>query len=242
VKISVVIPAYNEEERIGATILRIKDYLEKKGYEYEIIIVDDGSNDKTAEVVSRFLPCPQAGLPQIQLLQNKENKGKGFSVKRGVLNSKGDYILFSDADLSTPIEELDKLLEYLKSGFDIAIGSRGLKESDVRIHQAWYRERMGKIFNLLVRIFVLRGIKDTQCGFKCFSRGTAYKLFPKQLLEGFGFDVEILYLARKEGYSIKEVPVKWYNSPQTRVNALRDSVRMFTELVKIRINDWKGKY
>jgi dolichyl-phosphate beta-glucosyltransferase len=101
---------------------------------------------------------------------------------------------------------------------------------------------MGKIFNLLVRIFVLRGIKDTQCGFKCFSRGAAYKLFPKQLLEGFGFDVEILYLARKEGYSIKEVPVKWYNSPQTRVNALRDSVRMFTELVKIRINDWKGKY
>jgi dolichyl-phosphate beta-glucosyltransferase len=242
VKISVVIPAYNEEERIGATVLRIKDYLEKKGYEYEIIVVDDGSNDKTAEVVARFLPRSQGGLPQIQLLQNKGNKGKGFSVKRGVLNSKGDYILFSDADLSTPIEELDKLLEYIKSGFDIAIGSRGLKESDVQIHQAWHRERMGKIFNLLVRIFVLRGIKDTQCGFKCFSRGVAYKLFPKQLLEGFGFDVEILYLARKKGYSIKEVPVKWYNSPQTRVNALRDSIRMFMELVKIRINDWKGKY
>ena len=168
--------------------------------------------------------------------------GKGFSVKEGALSAHGEYIIFTDADLSTPIEEIDKLLKWMEEGYDIVIGSRALAESDIQIHQPWYREKMGKIFNLLVQALALRGIKDTQCGFKGFRKDVAEKIFPLQTINGFGFDVELLYLAKKHGYTIKEIPVRWLNRASSKVNPLTHSSQMFLDIIRIRMRDIKGKY
>ena len=237
--VSVVIPAYNEEERLPMTLKRIYDYLSKRSFSFEIIVVDDGSTDRTAAIAERFLQSRRGGA----VLKNDANHGKGFSVKRGVLHARGKYILFSDADLSTPIDELEKLLQLISDGScDIAIASRAHGESDIRVPQPWYRKTMGQIFNIFVQLLAVRGIKDTQCGFKCFKRDAAMRIFPQQQLTRFGFDVEILYIARKAGYVIQEVPVAWINSPQSRVHAVTDSGRMFLDLWRIRLNDLKGRY
>jgi len=229
--LSVVIPAYNEEFRIKPTLERIFAYLSGKDFEYEVIIVDDGSVDKTEKTVLDSLIFKSG---KARFLKNDQNKGKGYSVKRGILASKGDYVLFSDADLSTPIEEFDKLFSCLKSGYDIAVGSRNIEGSDVQIHQPFYRELMGKLFNKLVKLLVLKGIVDTQCGFKLFKGEVIKKIAAQLKVDGFAFDVEMLYLAIKNGFSIIEVPVIWVNSPLSRVSFLTDGSKMLNDLFLIK--------
>ena len=230
--LSIIIPVYNEEDRLGITLSRIHSYLNTKEYKYEVIVVDDGSSsDKTREIA---LASSLKSAGNLKLLSNQKNRGKGFSVRRGIIAANGEYILFSDADLSTPIQELDKLLEYTKSGYDIAIGSRSMSGSDVRVHQPFYREFMGRIFNLIVQIAVFKGIIDTQCGFKLFKSNIAKEIADKMRIDRFSFDVEMLYLARRMNCKIKEVPVVWINSPSSRVDPIRDSVKMFLDILYIK--------
>jgi dolichyl-phosphate beta-glucosyltransferase len=236
--ISIIIPAYNEELRIQPTIKRTHSYLRERYRDFEVIVVDDGSTDNTVSVVKSL----GRELGNIRLLHYPGNSGKGYAVKTGVLASRGDFLLTCDADQSTPIEELEKLFPFLNKEFDIVIGSRGLRESDIVVRQPWYRERMGKTFNMLVRALVIGGVKDTQCGFKLFRGDVARRLFRESLISGFSFDVEILFLAEKGGFGIKEVPVKWLNSPNSRVRIVRDSMKMFIELFKIRAYWLSGKY
>ena len=236
--LSIIIPAYNEEQRLGATLRTILTYLARQPYPTEIIVVDDGSQDGTLRVAARF--C--GGNPPVRVLQNGRNRGKGFSVRQGFLHARGAYLLFSDADLSTPIEEVEKLLAALHTPYDIAIGSRALPESCIEVHQPWYRENMGRFFNVLVRALVMPGIRDTQCGFKCFTQEAGLEIARRMTRERFSFDVEMLYLAGLLGYRVCEVPVVWRNSPQTRVHAVRDSASMFADLVAIRWNQLRGRY
>ena len=232
--ISVVIPAYNEEKYIRNTIESISEFL-KNSFSYsEIIVVDDGSSDNTFRVVTEL----SRRLPNIKMLKNDKNSGKGYSVKRGVWESNYDYILFTDADLSTPIEELNKF----KGDFDIAIGSRALEGCEVMERQNILRQTMGRIFNLLIRTFLFKGIKDTQCGFKYLKKDAAQKIFSMQKLNGFCFDAEILYIAEKMGLRIKEIPVKWINRKDSRVRIIGSSINMFLDLFRIKINDMKGSY
>lgn len=228
--LSIVIPAFNEEPRIIPTLKKIRAYLREKSYHCQVIVVDDGSIDNTHSVVLKF----SMEFSGFTLLKNEKNMGKGYSVKRGIMAAQGEYILFSDADLSTPIQEIEKFFPYFEQGFDVVIGSRALKDSRIKLRQPWWREGMGKIFNLFVQAIVFGGIKDTQCGFKCFKREAAHHLFSLAKIKGFSFDVEVLFLAKRFGYKIKEVPVVWINSAASKVHPLLDSVMMFLELLKIR--------
>ncbi len=236
--LSVVIPAYNEEKRIERTLREIIAYLKSKPFMSEIIIVNDGSSDKTFDTAKAILN----GFEGSQIVSRTENKGKGYSVREGVLNAGGDIILFSDADLSTPIQEFDKLHEWIKKGYDIVIGSRAVKGAEVVVHQNMLRECMGKIFNIFVQALTLRGLNDTQCGFKCFRGKTAQDVFTRQTIMGFGFDVEILFIARILGYKLKESPVRWLNAPKSKVSIFRDPLKMFLDLFKIRLNHILGRY
>ncbi len=227
--LSVVIPAYNEENRIVGTLREIEKFLLGKNYSSEIVVVDDGSKDRTIEVAKKAI----SKIP-LSVLKNEVNSGKGASIKKGMLAARGKYRLFSDADLSTPIEELDKMLPFVQGDYGVAIGSRALRESKLEVRQPFYREMMGRIFNLFVRIIVIGNIKDTQCGFKLFTDEASENVFVAQKLKGFSFDVEILLLAKKYGFKIKEVPVRWINSPATKVSAFKDSLKMFLDLIKIR--------
>jgi len=236
--LSVVIPAYNEESRIGESLEKIVSHLKERKFDYELIVVDDGSQDRTLRVIRTHL---DASIPAT-VLSNDVNRGKGYTVKKGMMAAKGRYILFTDTDLSTPIEEVEKLLDALRSGHDVAIGSRALAFSKVVIHQRWYREYGGRLFNKLVQLLTLPGIKDTQCGFKCFTREAARKIFPNQTLDRWSFDVEILYIAKRSGLSIIEVPVIWYNSFDSRVSFLGDGLRMAMDICKIRYVHRKSKF
>ncbi len=236
--LSIVIPAFNEEVRLANTLERIFVYLQQQRLASEVIVVDDGSTDATAAVAQALLQRFGQGV----LLQNGVNRGKGYSVRQGVLRSQGEYVLFSDADLSTPIEEVEKLLAVLDAGADIAIGSRGLAASDVQIHQPWYRERMGKIFNAILRAFRLTPFTDTQCGFKCFRGEVARALFRQQRIDHFSFDVEILFLAARQRYRIREVAVQWCDEPHSRVHPFYDALKMFRDVLRIRWNAWRGIY
>jgi len=238
IALSIVIPAYNEAGRIGATLGRVGDYVRQHGLAAEALVVDDGSRDDTPRVVEGFQPR----FPFLKLLRHETNHGKGCAVRTGMLAAQGERILFSDADLSTPIEEVEKLSYWLDHGYDIAIGSRGLPDSQVAVHQAWYRESMGKVFGTLKRFALLPDIYDSQCGFKLFTREAAQRIFTLQRLNGFAFDVEVLVIARKLGYKVKEVPVRWLNSPESKVNPLRDSARMLGELAVIWLNQRRGLY
>lgn len=229
--LSIIIPAFNEELRLKNTLQKIYNYLKNKEFGYEIIVVDDGSVDSTSKTASLSL---LGQTNKLKILKNNVNKGKGYSVKRGIMEAQGEYILFSDADLSTPIEELDKLLASIQPDADIAIGSRGAKGAQIKVHQPFYREYMGKFFNQLVKIFAVKGIKDTQCGFKLFKSKAAKSIAQKLKIDGFAFDVEMLYLAQKNGLRIKEIPVVWINSPTSKVNPLSDSLKMLFELMNIR--------
>ena len=228
-EISIVIPAFNEALRLPTTLDRVQRYLATAGLTAEVIVVDDGSRDDTAEVVQRYVQR----WPQLKLVAAERNAGKGAAVRLGMAAARGRYRVFSDADLSVPIDDMEKLLPPLHAGAGVAIASRGLRDSQVELHQPWYRETMGKIFNRLVRIFVLGGVHDTQCGFKAFTAEVADRVFPVLQTRGFGFDVELLYRAQHAGYKIVEVPTRWINSPQSRVHPIRHSAAMFLELLAI---------
>jgi len=236
--LSIVIPAYNEEKRIGRTLEKIVGYLKTKDYECEIIVVDDGSTDSTREMIRRF----ERMNSRLSIIENKIGKGKGYSVRKGMLEAKGKFALFSDADLSTPIEEIEKLIYWLERDYDIAIGSRNLPDSQVEIHQTFLREGMGKIFNKIMNLIVFTGFKDTQCGFKCFKRHVVNEVFSKQRINGFAFDVEIIQIALQHGFKIKEVPVRWLNSPYSKVSVMRDPALMLYDLFRIKFNNFAKKY
>ncbi|MCX7017560.1 MAG: glycosyltransferase family 2 protein [Candidatus Sumerlaeota bacterium] len=232
--LSVVIPAYNEETRLGESLRRVLAYLAAQSYDWEVIVVDDGSADATGRVseeIGRGRAC--------RVLRNEPNRGKGYSIRRGMLEARGRYRLFSDADLSTPIEELDKFWPAVNDGYGMVIGSRALPDSNLEVRQPFYREMMGRVFNLFVRLLLVGGIRDTQCGFKLFTAEMAESIFPRQTLQGFAFDVELIVLARRAGFKVAEVPVRWINSPASRVSAWRDSAKMFLDLLRLKFQRTK---
>lgn len=234
---SVVIPAYNEEKTIVATIKAVENYFRQNGIAFEIIIVDDGSLDNTVKLISENFKNEA-----IRIIEKKRNEGKGAAIKDGILNSKGDYILFTDSDLSTPITEFGKFTKYIQENYDVIIGSRALPGSRVVVRQPFYREALGKIFNLFVKFFLFKGINDTQCGFKLFKGVCAKEIFKLQRINDFGFDIEILFVAGKMNFKIAEVPVVWHNRPSTRLNIIKDSLGMFFDIFKILRNYKKGFY
>ena len=234
-KISLIIPAYNEEKLITSSIKHILSYMKKKKYDFELIVVDDGSKDKTVQKVNAIKD------KHLKLITYSPNQGKGYAVKKGMTTAKGDLLLFLDADLATPIEEIGVFLPLMKD-YDIAIGSRALKESNVKVHQPFYREFIGKTFNKIVQLLAVWGIKDTQCGFKLFTKKAANIIFKRQRISGWAFDVELLFIARKHGLKIKEHPVTWINVENTRVNPIKSSFQMFCEIIKININHIRGYY
>lgn len=241
--LSVVVPAYNEEKRLPASLAKIAAYLRTRpGAESEVLVVNDGSTDRTAEVSRAMAAELQDEAVSFRVLDNPGNRGKGYSVRHGVLEARCDWILFTDADLSAPIEECDKLLAaVVQDRWDGAIGSRALDRSLIGVHQPVFRELSGRVFNLAVRLVAGLGYADTQCGFKMFSREAGRALFGLQKLERFGFDVETLYLARKLGFRIAEVPVRWDNVEGTKVGML-DGADAFLDVARVRWNDWTGKY
>jgi dolichyl-phosphate beta-glucosyltransferase len=230
--LSIVIPAFNEAGSIGSSLEKVKEYLQDKAFTSEVIVVDDGSTDGTAAVAEAVLD----DWPLSKVLKRSKNLGKGYSVREGVLESSGGAVLFSDADLSTPIEEADAFLSRLGEGYDVVIGTRAHRDSDIQVRQPYVRETMGKAFNLLVRLFFLPGFKDTQCGFKIFRRTTALDVFRRARIRGFAFDVEVLVLCRKLKYSVSQVPVIWRNSPPSRVRMIRSSFAMLKDLLRIRFS------
>ena len=237
-QLSIVIPSYNEAKRLPPTLENIYDYIDQKGLEVEILVVDDGSTDQTGDI-SFYVQRPPTVL---KVLGYRGNRGKGYAVRHGLLRAQGDRVLMTDADLSTPITELDKLMHQLDTDFDAAIGSRALKGSRVVISQPGLRKYGGKLFNLLVRCILPLPFKDTQCGFKLFDRKACLKVFEAMRLDGFSFDVEAMYLAVSNGLRVSEVAVDWYNSEETKVNFARDSVRMLRDVVKVRWWDLTGGY
>ncbi|MCJ7668884.1 MAG: glycosyltransferase family 2 protein [Anaerolineae bacterium] len=234
--LSVIVPAYNEEKRLPDSLRRIVGYLGKQEYTSEVIVVDDGSEDGTAQVVEEMM----AELPILSLLRT-EHRGKGHAVKRGMLAGRGEYLFICDADLSMPIEELYKFLPPALESYDVAIASREVPGAR-RYDEPPYRHFMGRVFNWIVRLFAVRGFQDTQCGFKCFKKVAAQEVFTYQTMDGWGFDVEILFIAQKRGYKIVEVPIDWYYSANSRIHPIRDSIGMFREVMRIRLNDLKGRY
>lgn len=236
--LSIVIPAYNEAGRLGPSLALLRGYLRRHRLQAEVLVVDDGSADATPDLVRRLA----RSWKDLRLLALERNQGKGAAVRAGVLAARGRRILFSDADLSTPIEELPLLQARLDAGADIAIGSRALNRSKVEVSQPLYRVLAGRGFNLMVQLLSVRGIQDTQCGFKLFTAAAARRSFALQQVPRFGFDVELLFLARKAGYRIDEVPVRWINSADSKVRPIRDGGRAFIDLALIRLYDWQGRY
>jgi dolichyl-phosphate beta-glucosyltransferase len=237
--ISIVVPAFNEQARLPQTIRRIQSYLAQSDWTFnEILIVDDGSTDGTAEAASVFAE----GNPNVRILRNPGNRGKGYSVRHGMMEARGEWRLFTDADLSAPIEELDKLWAAMeRDGSQVAIGSRALDRSLIGVHQPGARETSGRVFNAVMRSVVGLPIADTQCGFKLFEGAASLEIFPRQTQERFGFDVEILFIAKKRGYRISEVPVRWNHVDGSKVGMLT-GLHAFAELAAVRWNDLMGKY
>jgi dolichyl-phosphate beta-glucosyltransferase len=232
--LSVVVPAYDEEERLPRTLARLYEYYEAQPYDYDVAVVSDGSKDGTAKVVEDFA----AQHPKFKLIEYKPNRGKGYAVRKGMLAAPGDLILFCDADLATPQEETEKLLEHMKAGAQVAIGSRPMAESKLERHQPWHREMLGRAFNFAVRLLAIRKINDTQCGFKIFTRDVCQDVFSRCKLDGFSFDFEALMIARDLGYRIDEVPIRWSHQDGSKVVLMRDGPRMLGDLVRLRA---KGK-
>lgn len=235
--LTIVIPAYNESRRIRKTLEKIRSYVESKPFSVELIVVDDGSTDGTVDLLERA----SLELPAMLVLRNGRNRGKGFSVRRGVLEASGEFVLFADADLSAPVAETDKLLVAMEShAADAAVGSRALARDLIGVHQPWFREFGGWFFNLVVRLFTGLKVRDTQCGLKLFRRASTRRAFELQRVEGFGFDPEILFLIERLGGKIAEVPVRWNDDPDTKVHFFRDATRMVLDLVALRWRALKG--
>jgi dolichyl-phosphate beta-glucosyltransferase len=228
--LSIVIPAFNEARRIPATIEKILSSSASHPEIQEIIVVDDGSRDDTPSMVRRY----SENDARVRLLSYWPNSGKGYAIRRGVMEARGDWILISDADLSTPIEEVSKLGAALSTA-DVAIGSRGVDESLVRVKQRWHRQQMGKVFNRLMRALTGLPHIDTQCGFKLLPRDVARDIFADATVDRFAFDVEMLLLAHQRGYRVAEVPVLWFNSPDSRVHLVRDSLQMLLDVLRLRL-------
>lgn len=237
--LSVIIPAYNEEKRLPTTLLAVDKYLSEQTYPYEILVVNDGSKDSTVKIVKNF----QRMIKNLIFLEYGKNRGKGYAVRFGMLKARGKYRLFTDADNSTSVNQVEKLLPYLKprGDYDIAIGSRAVKGHKILIHQPLHREIIGKTGNKLVQVIAVPGIKDTQCGFKCFTKESAENIFPKQTIEKWGFDFEVLAIAKKLGLGIKEVPIVWIDSSESKLSK-KAMFSMFYELMKVRINLWRKIY
>ena len=236
-ELSIIIPSFNEESRLPTTLEKIALYIERERRSTEVIVVDDGSTDRTADVAKTF----QGEIAHLRVLANGTNRGKGYSVRHGSLEARGEIVLFTDADLSSPIEETGKLLAALKD-HDVAIGSRAVDRRLIELRQSVFREFAGIVFNKIVRIVLRLPFVDTQCGFKAFRRERCRVIFKQQTIERFGFDPELLYLARHHGLSTVEVPVRWAHSPATKVSIMRDSVQMFLDVVLIRWNALRGRY
>lgn len=234
--LSIIIPAHNEELRLPGSLEKIVAFLEEQDYEAEVIVVENASQDNTAGVVAGFM----ARYPFISLIR-EERQGKGLAVKRGMLAGRGEYLFICDADLSMPIEEVAKFLPPQLEDYDVAIASREVTGAR-RYGEPGYRHLMGRVFNFLVRLLAVPGFQDTQCGFKCFRREVARDIFPYQTIEGWGFDVEVLFIAQKRGYRIVEVPINWYYSANSRVSPIKDTLNMLRELLKVRLNGWRGMY
>src|SRR6201993_1417190 len=236
-KLSIVVPAFNEEKRLPTTLERIASYINASGRSTEVIVVDDGSADGTIGVAESFL----RKITDLRVVSNGRNRGKGYSVRHGFMESRGEIVLFTDADLSAPIEEADKLLAKM-DGYDVAIGSRAVNRELIEVHESKFREFAGIIFNRIVRLILRLPFVDTQCGFKAFRREKCRIIFEQQTIERFGFDPELLYLARHLGLRTAEVAVRWAHSPATKVNMWRDSIQMFLDVVIIRWNAICGRY
>lgn len=237
--LSVIVPAYNEEKDVIASVSAIDHFFGAKSWPFEILVVDDGSTDKTSEAVSMAMPS-FAG--RLRLLSEKANRGKGYALRRGMLEAAGRYLLFTDVDLSTPLEEFNKMLPLLDNGTDVVIGSRRLKGSNIVVHQPWYREFLGGIFYKIVFAIFLKGITDTNCGFKVYKNAAAKLIYSKLTIDRWGFDVEALYIAQKYRLKIAEVPVRWLNDAGSRVSVISAAVNTLRELAQIKLNDWRGKY
>ena len=238
IHLSIVIPLYNEEQRIGASLDRILAYLARQTWQREIVLVDDGSRDGGVELARQKLQ----GREQFQVVTYGTNRGKGYALKEGILFSQGEYVLFTDADLSTPIEELDGMWPWFEQGYDIVQGSRKMPGATVERHQPWLRENMGKVFTALSNLIANVNVRDVTCGFKCYRGAVARDLYRRQRIYNWSFDAEIIYIARRLGYSLKEVPVRWHDERGTKVHLLRDSFNSFKGLLTIRLNGWRGLY
>ena len=237
-QLSIVIPAYNEGARIELTLDRVMTCVEKQGWDAEVLVVDDGSTDGTPKIVHAWM----ARYPRLHLIQNDGNRGKGFSVRNGLLQAAGEVVMFTDADLSAPMEETELLLAAIADGADVAIGSRWMDKTRQTIHQPLYRRFFGRCFNWVTRTVIGLPFKDTQCGFKAFKRPAAQVIFRLQRIERWGFDPEILFIARKLGYDIREVPVTWGHDERSRMSYLKDGMKMLEEMAVIRANSVAGRY
>lgn len=238
--ISIIIPSYNEEKSIAKTLQRVREYLSAQNYTYEVIVVVDGAKDKTAEIAEKFT----ADWPQLKVINNKQNHGKGFVVKQGMLEAKGEYRVFTDADNSTDIKHLEKMIPKFKDGFKVVIGSRDYKDAigaKQAIPQTSFKRLLGNMGNLFIQIVAVFGIWDTQAGFKGFSAEAAQKIFSRATIERWGFDVEVLALAKKFDYKIAKIPLYWENNANSRVN-LSSYLGVLRDTVKVRLNLWGGKY
>ncbi len=237
-RLSIVIPAYNESARIESTLERVLQCVDQRSWDAEILVVDDGSSDDTVAIVGRWMESHE----RLHLIRNRGNRGKGYSVRNGLLQSAGDIVMFTDADLSAPIEEAEHLVAAIDAGADVAIGSRWLEKQKQTITQPMYRRFFGRCFNWVTRKVMGLPYRDTQCGFKAFQRDAAQTIFRLQTIEGWGFDPEILFIARKLRYKIVEVPVTWGHDERSRISYLKDGTKMLTEMAEIRTNSLRGRY
>lgn len=238
--LSIIIPAYNEQDRIGKTIEETFRYLNARPYRSEVVVVNDGSRDQTREVVEGYRA--EYG-ERLRILDNPGNRGKGYSVRSGMLAGQGEILLFYDADLATPLSEVEKVLAPIEENrYDVVFGSRALDRSLIGTHQSWFREMIGRVGNLVQFVFTGLRFKDTQCGFKAFRREAAQSVFPLQQIDGFGFDPEILFIARKQGWRLLETPVRWNHVPGSKVHVIGTPLKALMEVMTIRWNDLRGKY
>jgi glycosyltransferase involved in cell wall biosynthesis len=235
---SIIIPAYNESQRIAASLDKILAYIAEQNWGAEVIVVNDGSRDNTTEIVREYSKTHQI----VRLIENPGNRGKGYTVRNGMMQAHGDILLFTDADLSSPIEESQKLFAAIDRGADVTLGSRWLQAELQTERQPLYRQVFGRVFNLLLRIILGLKYKDTQCGFKAFTRKAAHHIFSRQTIDRWGFDPEILFLAEKFGYKVAEVPVEWAHDNRSKINPVTDGFKMFVEMLRVRWSDVTGKY